>query len=787
MKLQLKKKLIREMMHLKLQVFSIAMVVGIGVAVMFGFSSTYESLKTSRDVFYQSSGFSDIFLRTKKAPSSVSHQLEKLEGVVRVETRLEYDALLSLPDMVEPAVGHLISIPDGRQPEMNQLSLLQGRLPTELSTEEIVVSEGFFKAREFRLGDQFSASLNGKRRELTIVGVGVTPEHVLALQPGSPMPDDNHFTLIWINESVLKASYDMRAAFNSAVIKTQPGVLTEAIISKIDKILDKYGGVGAYGRDKQGSYVYVREELKQLQVQAMTIPVVFFLVAAFILNVVMSRMIRSQRGEIATLKALGFHNFEISSYYYQIALTIVGLGAIFGLIVGAWIGSTMIDLYAKYYHFPTLTYDFSITHFLTALAVSFGTAAVGVYSSLKKIFKLSPAEAMRPPTPHNFHHSLIERATWFRALRTRQRMMLRGVLSFPGKSLMTGLGLCFSVVILISGLFWNDSMDFLLLAQYSFAQKETGSIQLTHALSSKAVFEVARLPGVIEAEGYRNTPVKVTYQTREQKTVMKGLPDSPRLIGLVNEELQELPIPETGILISRILANQLNVEVGDVVDVEVTEGRKPKFSLKVEKIFEGLMNTEILTSRAVLADILNTDDLVDQVLFRSYSDPTVLYAKLKEMPNVLSISYRDSIVAFFKDNAAKFILVFAFILSVFAGAIGFGVAFNSMRVALAERDWELSTLQILGFTTFEVFQLIMGEILLLLIAFLPLGWLLGYLMSGAYIDAMTMESFRIPFVIEPATFFFATVILVLSTILSGWVIYRIISNSDMVATLKSRG
>ncbi len=787
MRLQLKKKLLRELIHLKPQVFSIAMVIGIGVAVMFGFSSTYESLKASRDTFYSSSNFSDIFINVKKAPESISHQITQLDGVVQVETRLEYDALLSLSNMVEPAVGHFISLPDGKQPEMNRLSLVQGRLPAELSTDEVVVSEGFFKARGFRLGERFLASLNGKQRDLKVVGVGVTPEHVIALQAGSPMPDNNHFSLIWINESVLRASYDMRAAFNSAVIKNNPDVLTESVISQIDNIMERYGGVGAYSRDQQSSYVYVQEELKQLQVQATTIPVVFFLVAAFILNVVMSRIIRSQRGEIATLKALGFHNMEISAFYYQISLVIVGLGVVFGLILGTWIGSTMIHLYGEYYHFPTLKYKFSFTYFMAALGVSAGTAALGVYSSLRNIFKLSPAEAMRPPAPHKFHHSFIERLGWFRGVEIKKRMILRGLVGFPGKSLMTGLGLCFSVVILISGLFWKDSINFLLLAQYSFSQKETGSIQLTHALSPQAVFEVARLPGVIEAEGYRNTPVKVTYRNNEKNTIIKGLPRSPRLLGLVNDQLQELPVPERGILISRILADQLGVNIGDTVKIKVTDGRRPQFFLKVEKIFEGLMNTEVLTSRKALSDLLKTDDLVNQVLFRSFSSPEILYTRLKEMPYVLSISYRDSVVSFFQENAAKFILIFAFILSFFAGAIGFGVAFNSMRVAVSERDWELSTLQVLGFTNFEVFQLILGEILLLLILFTPVGWALGYLMSGFYIQAMTMESFRIPFVIDISTFFFATGILLLSAALGGAVIYRIISNSDMIATLKSRG
>ncbi len=780
-------KLIRELSHLKLQVFSIAMVVGIGVAVLFGFTSTEESLRKSRDDFYKSAQFSDLFLRIKKAPLHAVHGLESIEGVTGVETRLEYDALLSVPDYIEPAVGHIISIPDGKQPTMNQIFLKKGRLPSALSEEEIIITEGFFKAHKFELGDIFHASLNGRKRQLKIVGVGVSPEHIFSLQPGSPLPDDFHYTVIWMNESALAASFDMRSSFNSAVLKIKPDLLVEGLIAKINQQMDRFGGVGALGRDKQTSHVYVREELKQLRVQAFSIPIVFFLVAAFILNVVISRMVRSQRGEIATLKALGFFNAEISAFYYKVAFVIIGLGSLFGLMLGAWIGSSMIELYGDFYHFPTLSYSFSIKHFFIAMGVSFLTASIGVYSSLRGIFKLSPAEAMRPPVPHMFHKGLLEGSGWVSALSTRSKMIFRGVTNFPLKALMTGLGLCFSIVILVSGLFWQDCMDFLLLAQYSFVQKETGTIRMTHALSPNSVHEVRRLPGVIEAEAYRNAGVKVRHLNQEKHSVIKGLPQNPRLTGFVNRDLVELAPPTQGIFVSEILANQLKVGEGDILEVEFLEGRKPVISLKVERILEGLMNVEILTSRKILAQILKTDDLVDQILFRSFSDSTLLYTRLKQMPNVLSVSYRDSALKFFQENSARFILVFAAILSIFAGAIGFGVAFNSMRVTLSERDWELATLQILGFTVPEVFRILLGEVIFLLILFIPFGWVLGYLNAKWLLSIMSMDSFQIPFIIDVGTYFWASVILVISTAISAWVIYRLIAQSDLVATLKSRG
>ncbi|MCB0378367.1 MAG: ABC transporter permease [Bdellovibrionales bacterium] len=781
------KKLLRDLSSLKAQVFSIALVVGLGVAVLFGFSTTHKSLLKSRDDFYKSHNFADLFLNVKKAPFYAAEELQDISGVALIETRLEYDALLSVPKMIEPAVGHFVSIPDGKQPLMNQIFVKLGRLPSPFASEEVVVSEGFFKFHKLNLGDHFWGTLNGRQKKFRIVGVGVTPEHIIAIQSGSPFPDDQHFTLIWTNQSVLEASYDMRGSFNSAIIKTKAGVNKEALIHAIDQRLDKYGGFGAFGRDKQVSSVYVSEELKQLKVHATFIPVIFFLVAAFILNVVISRMVRSQRPQIATFKAIGYHNKDILSYYFKVGSLIVLIGALIGILLGLWIGDSMLKLYADFYHFPTLSYDFSFLQVGLAVAISLVTAAIGVFSSLRRLFRLQPAEAMRPPTPPIYHQSFFEKSHWFRLLSSRARMMIRGVSAFPLRALSTGIGLSFAVVLLIGGLFWQDSMKYLILAQYSFIQKETGSIQLIQSIESSVVYEVNRLSGVIQAEGYRLTAVKARFRNKEQNTVIKGMPPNPQLQGVINDRLEKIHLPDGGVYISRILARQLAAKEGDTIEIEVLEGKKPTFNLKVEKIVDSFMASEILTSRSVLAQLLREDDLVNRVLFRSYAGSSELYTKLKEMPQVLTVNFRDSALKVFNETSATFLLVFAFILSLFAGAIGFGIAYNNMRVTLAERDWEMATLEILGFTVPEVFRILVGEIFFLLALFIPVGWVMGYWNSLWLISAMSMDNFEIPFVINPVTFFMASVILLLSCLISAWLIYGRLKKLDLVATLKSRG
>jgi putative ABC transport system permease protein len=134
----------------------------------------------------------------------------------------------------------------------------------------------------------------------------------------------------------LAAAFDLANACNDLVVAVTPGASLPAVRAQLDVLLAPYGGRGAYGRDDQVSYRTVANELSQLRAMALLAPVIFLLVAAFILNVVLNRMIATQREQIATLKAFGYTRWEIGAHYLQFALLIVLAGAALGTAARGW-------------------------------------------------------------------------------------------------------------------------------------------------------------------------------------------------------------------------------------------------------------------------------------------------------------------------------------------------------------------------------------------------------------------------------------------------------------------
>lgn len=777
----------RDLQQMKMQVFSISLVVALGTAILIGFTSTFDSLQKAQLTFYQKANYADIFVLLKRAPLYALQEIIDDVDILEVEPRLEYDGLLSVEGFSEIASAHLISIPDGNQPKISKLHLKMGHLPTSFNLNEAVISEGFFNAHKLSLGESVEVNLNGKKIKLKIVGVGVSPEYIMALPPGNPMPDDFHFAIIWVQQSLLEMRFDMKGAFNFLVLNISKNSTESEIIPVLEKKLNKFGALNIYSRKQQVSNVYVNEELKQLQVQATILPIIFFLVAAFVLNVVVARLVQMQRSEIATLKALGIKDLIVSNYYFILGAVIILLGNIMGIILGVWIGKMMTALYTYFYHFPVLLYELNINRVIFSFITILIVTIISLIGALRRIFSLSPAEAMRPANPSVYHAFKIEKSLWFQSFDPKTKMMIRGILNQPVKSIMGVFGFSFTIVLIISGLFWQDSMDYLVYAQYGLAQRETGQIQLTNNSSPYATSEIRRIDGVTEAEGYLVLPVEVVFEKNKQKTSIRAFPDEARLSSLIDSELNLIPIPQGAVYISKILAKQLKAKEGDSLEVRFLEGKREIINFKINKIVDSFLSNEIITSRKVISSILKQDDLINMILFRSLGRESLLYNQLKKKPHILSVSFKDSSLRTFQETSAKYLLVFAFILSVFAGVIGFGVAYNNLQIALSERDWELASLQVLGFKSLEVFKVLISEIIILIILSIPIGWGGGWLLSKWMLQKMLMESLQIPFVMNPKTFVFSALILIISTFLGALFVYIKVKKMDLIATLKSRG
>ena len=321
----LDRKLLRDLWALKSQALTIALVVMAGLGAFIAQLSTYDSLQWLRQAYYDTSRFAHIFVDVKRAPKAVERQLADLPGVADVETTVVFDVTLDLADVAEPVIGRMIGLDATREPQLNRLFLRQGRLLVAGRRNEALVSEAFARARQLQPGDRLAAVLNGKREVLEIVGIVLSPEYIFSSRGGA-IPDEKSFGVFWMDRQYLATAFDMEGAFTHAVLRLAPNASEPGIIDALDRLLDVYGSLGAYGRDEQMSHRILSQEIAQQKTMATVFPSIFLGVAVFLLHMVLSRQVATQREQIAALKALGYANVTIAMHYLKLVGVIVMLG-----------------------------------------------------------------------------------------------------------------------------------------------------------------------------------------------------------------------------------------------------------------------------------------------------------------------------------------------------------------------------------------------------------------------------------------------------------------------------
>ena len=302
----LDKKLFRDIRRLWAQSLAIALVLASGVMVMVMSFGAQRSLSETRDTYYERARFADVWSDASRAPMSLVPEIAAIEGVSRVEARISEFAILDIAGLDSPAMGQIISIPPTGEPQMNRLILRAGRLPEAGRQDEVVVNEAFATAHGFAPGDSFGVTLNGQKREVTITGIVLSPEFIYTIGPGSLMPDDKRFGILWMSEDVLAAAFNLSGAFNSVTLGITRGTDVEQVKDALETLLKPYGGTGPYGRKDQTSNAFLDGELQQWDMMVRVLPPIFLVITTFLVNMVLSRLVTLEREQIGLLKALGY-------------------------------------------------------------------------------------------------------------------------------------------------------------------------------------------------------------------------------------------------------------------------------------------------------------------------------------------------------------------------------------------------------------------------------------------------------------------------------------------------
>ena len=783
----LDRKLLRDLRLMWSQALTIALVVGSGVAGFVSCFSAYDALSWSRDLYYADARFADVFASAKRAPLALERQLEAITGAAHVQTSLAEVVPVSIAHVPDPIVGRLIGMDLQGPQRLNQVHLRRGRMVQAQHSGplEALVSEGFALARGLQPGDTLGAVINGKRRELAIVGIALSPEYIFAGMGGSP--DQRGFGLFWVAREQLAAAYSMQGAFNQVAVRLSPGASEGAVIDQLNRLLAPYGGINAYGRDAQMSHMILNSEIKQQRVMGSVLPGIFLAVAGFLLNVVLNRQIATQREQVAALKALGYDNRAIGLHYLKLVLVIVVLGVAIGLALGAVLGQWFVGLYADAFRFPSLRYRLQPWLVLAAAAVAAGAAVLATFNAIRATVQLAPAEAMRAPAPGVYRPMLIERwgvQHWFSPA---LRMVIRTMERRPLRTGLTIFGIAVAMAIVITGAFWRDAIAALTDTQFRQVLRGDVTIGFIEATPARVGLEVARLPHVSAVEGARSVGARLVHENHAWRGALQGKAASPTLHRIYGLDRQARNAPTDGLLLTDRLARRLQVQPGDLVQVELLEGRREVLQLPVTGTVPELMGMNAYIERRALNQLLREGDLVNQVTVaveRGHED--ALLARLKDLPRVgLAIS-KAVMLRNIEDVTARNVLVFSAILTAFATVIAIGVVYNNARIALAERAWELASLRVLGFSRAEVSAFLLGELAIEIALALPLGALLGYGLAAVIVQLIQTDEFFFPMVVRSATYAYAALSVLVAGAVSALIVRRRIDTLDLVGVLKTR-
>ena len=772
---------------MRAQMLAVTLVLACGIATYVTMRSAFLSLEVAQTEYYSRYRLADVFAHVKRAPEALSSAIAEIPDVGLVQTRVVMDVTLDVPGLNEPATGRVISIPNRRAPMLNDLFLREGRYIEPGQRGDVLVSEAFATANRLVPGDSIGAVLNGKWERLRITGIGLSPEYIYEIRPSEVFPDNRRFGVLWMSRDVLGPVFNMKNAFNDVSLSLARGADEQEVISRLDRLLDRYGSLGAYGRADQVSNRFITDELGELRVYGFILPTLFLCIVAFLLNVLLSRLVTTQRSQIAVLKAFGYTNFEIGIHYLELALAAVIAGAAAGVLFGLWLASGLMDVYARYFHFPSLRLEIDAALILIAVAIAAGSACLGAISAVRRAVNLPPADAMRPELPPTFRPGWIERLGLRTLLSPISRMVARNLDRRPWRAFFSALAVALAIAIVVSGRYSIDAVNRIVSLQFHTIQREDVTVIFHEGRPARVRYELGHLPGVLRVEPYREVPARLRLGHRSHRIAILGISPDNDLRRPLDRRLRPIDLPPDGLVLNTKLAEILDARQGDALTIEVLEGARPVRQAMLAALADEPVGLGAYMDVGALHRLMREGDTISGAYLQvDASSIPHLYSMLKSTPSIAGVAVREAMLASFWKTFGESIWVSTSFVVGFASVIAFGVVYNSLRIVLSERGNELASLRVLGFTRFEIGRVLLGEQGLLTIGAIPAGFLLGFLLSALLSRFFSRELFRLPLVVNAGTYAFSAIVVLGASLVSGVIVARRLRRMDLTEVLKSR-
>lgn len=774
-------KLRRDLWHNRSMLAAVVAIVMVGVGCLVGFLTTSQNLQLAKRDYYQRTFLADFWVDLKKAPVSEAMRLASVPGVASVRNRLMASVTVDMPDLARPLSGMLLSMPERRQDVINNLLLTSGAWFTPGGKDEVLVDAGFATARGLMPGDVVNLVIQGERRSLRIVGTAISSEYVYLMPPGSLAPQPANYGVFYVPRNLAEDAMGFEGACNSLV-----GVLTpeareqpQFVLDRLQRQLEPYGVFATTPLALQSSNLALESELSGLSTMAVMLPLVFLSVAALVLNVLMTRLAEQQRSIVGTLKALGYDNWRIMVHFLYVGGFVGFAGGVLGCVLGWLLAAGLTETYRGFFTFPALENrlypELMAVSVLTALL--FGV--LGTIRGVRNVTRLAPAAAMRPAAPMEGGSVPLERLPWFwRRLGFRWQLSLRNIFRNRVRTLVGVFAAAMGTALLVSTFGMVDSLQYMVDFQFEKVILADYTLSFHDELDYGAVYEMHATPGVERVEPVLEVTCDLANGFRRKKAVIKGVTPDAQLLRPRDASGAYASVPTAGLLLSRRLAESLDLNPGDSVVMIPTKGLQEPRKVRVVQVIDTMFGMEAYADYSFLNTQIHEAQAVSSLLLRTRMTPRQREAFLRQCktyPGLTGIGDRTLQRRLMQVSFVDKLGAMAFPLILFGAIIFFGAILNASLISIIERKREIATYRVLGYTPLEVGNLLLRENLVVNLVGIALGLPLGAWMLEGMAMEYRNDIYAMPAVISNAGWAFSVGLALLFVLLCQLVIQRIIN------------
>jgi len=785
---KLNRKLVRDLAASKWLFLAVAIVIFLGVAFFGASFLGYRNLKNSYDYTYETLRFADFTVQVVEAPEEAVEELESISGVEAVTGRMNSDIALTLPGgEAKRVLARVISLPSDSRPAVNDIKVEEGSYFQNSEDNALLVEKSFAEYHGLQPEDIVHLTVDQQEISFRIAGIVVSPEYIWpAKSRQEVLISPETFGVVFVPQGMVPELMG-KPFINEFCFLIEDGADRDVIVAEVEGILEAYIVTDVVTQEDQPSNAALSMDLQEFGEMAEVFPLLFLIVGALATYILLARLVYKQRSQIGLMRAVGYSRHQVLIHYLSFALIIGIVGAVSGTIAGYLLSEAVTNLYVGFLRIPYTRIEMGWMEWLAieeGLFIGILPCVIAGIIPALAASRLIPSEAMRTPPPAAGRKMLLERLfPVLTRLSSPWKIPLRNIFRNRRRSLYTVIGITFGISLILVSAAFIDSVDYFMNLQFERIQRYDAQINFVQPQPAAVAEEVEGWDETERVEPILQIPTRLEHGDKTYSTLMVGLPLDSELYGLYSTAGDKVTVSEEGILLSEGLRKTLGIDVGDVVNVQSTSA---VCQLEVVEFVKqpmggfGYVTLEQAQSLAGGQDIISglmlgvEPQYIDSIREKAYQIPGTASVELTS-------ETREKV-----DDLMGFLKGMMWVMLGFGAAMAMAIVFTVVTVNILERSREIATMRTLGEGKGRIAAMITIENVLLGLAGLLPGILLGYALAIFFFSIIQSDMFSFSLVIFPRTYALTAGIVILIMLISQLPSIRQVNRLDLPSVIKEQ-